>query len=206
MPYTLLLVTDAGVALYDYHAIRLEARPDSAAGERFSRFARQCSPGVWAVRSDSSSGIHATPRPGSRLHDAMPVRTLHSPAIDRAGLFPKPSSPGLYDQVRMHGAATLLTSPDGSEIYEACSAAVVGWDGERIVCAPKTRPRVWSTSEAAIRDHLPVREAPISSHSDAILLVNAVKGTCALPARYGRAFPPEIRREIDLLFSTLTRR
>jgi hypothetical protein len=51
-----------------------------------------------------------------------------------------------------------------------------------------------------------MREAPICTHSDAMLLVNAVKGTCALPAPYGRAFPPEVRRNIDLLFSTLTKR
>jgi hypothetical protein len=150
--------------------------------------------------------IQATPPSASRLYDTMPVRSLPSPAIDRDGPFPKPRSPGLYGQVRMPAIATLLTSSNGSEIYESCSAAVVSWDGSSIVCVPQTRPRVWSTSEAAIRDHLPVRDAPISTRSDAILLVNAVKGTCALSDPHSRAFPPEVRREIDLLFSTLTKR
>lgn len=205
MPYTLLRVTEVGVVLRDYHARRFEREGGAAARDALLRRARAASPGVWAVSGDARS-LRAELRAGSRLRDGMPARTTPSPALDRAGRFGKPCSPSAYDSVRREGVATLLTSADGSEILEACCAAVVGWDGERIVCPPRDRPRVWSTAEAAIRDHLPVREAAIAASCDALLLVNAVKGTCALAEPRSRSFPPEIRQAIEALFARLTRR
>lgn len=204
MPYTLLRVTQAGVVLCDYHLRRLELET-RASRDAFLRFADGASPGVWAVWAEEGN-LRAEPRPGSRLRDGAPVRTLPSPVLDRGAALPKPAPPGPYAAVRAAGVSTLLTSADGLEIFEASSAAVVGWDGDRILCPPRSRPRVWSTSEAAIRDHLPVKEEPLSPASDALLLVNAVKGTCSLDAPHGRAFPADVRRRIDELFAELTGR
>jgi hypothetical protein len=100
----------------------------------------------------------------------------------------------------------LLTSPDGAEIYEACSAAVVGWDGSRIICSPEDRPRVWSTAEMAIREHLPVQEAPIRLRAMPLLLVNAVKGTCGLDPKVGGDFPAQARQTIEEVLCSLTKR
>jgi hypothetical protein len=206
MPYTVLRVTNAGVVLWDYHMRRLEADQDSGTREKLLAFGREAAPGVWAVWTDYPRGLRVQPRPGSRLRDGVPVRFLPSPVADQVGQRPKPNSPCPYDRVRVKGVATLLTSPDGREIYEACCAAVVGWDGERIVCVPRDRPRVWSTAEAAIRDHLPVREAALPTSSEVMLLVNAVKGTCTLAQPYSRAFPIEVRRTIEDLFARLAKR
>jgi hypothetical protein len=206
MPYTLLLVTERGVVLRDYHLRRLKLDADDATRDAFLRLVAEPPPGVRAVWSDRAGGFRAEPRPGSKLRDGMTARFLPSPVAERAGQLPKPAPGGPYDGVRLQGIATLLTSTDGSEIFEACRAAVVSWDGERIVCAPPDRPRVWSTAEAAIRDHLPVREAMIPPTSDAILLVNAVKGTCALSEAHSRGFPAAVRREIEDLFASLTQR
>lgn len=205
MPYTLLRVTVRGVVLLDYHVRRLELEVDSPAREAFVTFARDAAPGVWAVWSERD-GIRTEPRAGSRLRDGMPARMVRSPVLDRVGPLAKPGIPGPYDAVRVEGVATLLTSADRKEILEACSAVVVGWDGHSIICPPRDRPRVWSTAEAAIRDHLEAREAPLASSSDALLLVNAVKGTCAPAGPHSRAFPEEARRRIEDLFERLARR
>ncbi len=205
MPYTLCRVTGGGVVLWDYHARRLEVEADPVAREAFLRFGRDAAPGVWAIWTEPG-GMRAEPRPGSRLRDGMPARMLPSPVLDRAGSLPKSCSPSGYDRVRLDGVATLLTSADGRETLEACCAAVVGWDGGRIVCPPRRRPRVWSTAEAAIRDHLLTREAEIPTSCDALLLVNAVAGTCALAEPHSRSFPPEIRQRIEALFARLTKR
>ncbi|MGC4123131.1 MAG: hypothetical protein QM765_52900 [Myxococcales bacterium] len=101
--------------------------------------------------------------------------------------------------------ATLLTSQDGSEIYEACVAAVIGWDGHRVVCVPEEYPRVWSCAEQAIREHLEYRERPLKADSDEpLLLVNAVKGTCELSLPGRAPFPAKARAAIDSLLTSLT--
>jgi len=135
----------------------------------------------------------------------MPARFAVSPVLGSAGAIAKPAPPSAYEPVRVEGKATLLTSADGRELFEACSAAVVSWDGAGLVCVPSDRPRVASTAEAALREHLAVREAPIPASSDALLLVNAVKGTCALEPARSRGFPAEVRREIEELFARLSR-
>jgi hypothetical protein len=200
--YTLLRVTEAGVVLLDYHLRRLQLGTDAAARAKFLQFASKASPGVWAVWSTSSGEIRVEPRGASRLRDGMPVRFLPSPIADRHGTVEKAPSPSPYDAVRQEGVATLLTSPDGREVWEACSAAVVAWDGESIVCPPEDRPRVGSTSETALSEHLPVRRAPIAASSRALLLVNAVKGTCALAAPHSEDFPTGVRRDIEKLFAS----
>ncbi len=197
MAYTLLRVTDRGVVLHDYHARRFED------GAGFAREVRELLPGVWAVREGP---LRVEPRPSSRLADGMPVQIRVSPMAGRQGLFPKPPSPNLYDVVRTSGVATLLTSADGSEILEACSAAVLGWNGARFVVVPYDRPRVWSTAETAVREHLAIVERPLLISDDLpLLLVNAVKGTCTVPLPGRPSFPEDVRAEVDRLFERLTR-
>ncbi|MBI5547549.1 MAG: hypothetical protein HY901_27010 [Deltaproteobacteria bacterium] len=211
MRYTLLKVTVKGVVLWDYHLRRLapELGPGSQAQGPLIEFAKNAGPGVWALWADHGKGLRVERRPGSRLRDGMPFRMLPSPLSGDAGPFPKPSAPSIYDSVRVEGIATLLTSPGlvgEPEVYEACCAAVVAWDGSHIVCAPKDRARVWSTAEAAIREHLTAREALLPADSDALLLVNAVKGTCALAAPRSDGFPTMVRAEIEAVLEQLARR
>lgn len=201
--YTLLRVTEPGVVLLDYHLRRLGADQPGPGREALLAFLAGARPGVWAVWLEGGA-VRAEARPGSRLADGMPVRLLPSPLGPGSGLVAKPASPGPYDAVRADGVATVLTSPDGSEIWEACCAAVIGWDGAHLLVLPSDRPRVWSTAEAAVREHLPVVEArlPVDSPMP-LLLVNAVKCTCApdIPGR-GR-FPADIRARIDRLLARL---
>jgi len=200
MSYTLVRVAAEGVVLLRQHERRFQG---GAQREGFVRLVAAAQPGIWAVSCDAARGVEAEQRPASRLHDGMPARLLPSPVADRIGPIAKPRPPGPYAAVRQDGMATLLTSADGSELLEACSAAVVGWDGSRIVCVPSDRPRVWSAAEAAIREHLPFREEPIAASSSSLLLVNAVKGTCSVE---GRSFPGRVRGEIEELFARLTSR
>ncbi len=206
LSYTLLLLTPDGVLLRDLHLRRLGLNAPGAtrARQAFSRFAARASPGPWAVWHEDGA-LRTEPRPGTRLREGMPVRLLPSPLVGRSGPIPKTAPPCVYDAVRMPGVATLLTSPDGVEIYEACSAAVVGWDTGRFVCAPSDRPRVQSTAQAAVREHLPVVEAPLLVASGiALLLINALKGPCAVHLPGREAFPREARSRIECLFRSLT--
>ncbi len=155
-------------------------------------------PGIHAVRRDEAGVLHSELRPASRLFDGMPSRLRPSPLGPTDASIPKPRPPCVFDAVRVPGVATLLTSPDGREVYEACSAAVVGWDGG-FVLVPMDRPRVWSTSEAAIRAGLPFRERPLLVNEGLpLVLVNAVKGPCTL-GRESAGFPSEAVREIARL-------
>ncbi|MCC6749884.1 MAG: hypothetical protein IT371_19620 [Deltaproteobacteria bacterium] len=212
MPYTVLRLTDAGVVLLDYHLARLglagddEDHEDHEARAAFDRFAATAAPGNWAVFTDGEAGLRVEERPASRLYDGIPTRSLPSPVADRSVAFPKPAQPGPYEAVRQPGVATLLTSADGRELYESCTAAVLHFDGATLLVASRGRPRVLSTAEAALRDHLSAREGVIPGDSNALLLVNAVKGTCALAEPRSTGFPTSLRREIDALFARLTRR
>jgi hypothetical protein len=206
MAYTLLRATEAGVVLADYHLRRLSLSKDSAARNAFIQFTRRAQPGVWAVWTDPVTGIQVEERPGTRLRDGIPVRLATSPVLGGTATIAKSAPPSAYERVRVKGRATLLTSADGQEIFEACSAAAMAWDGQQLVCVPSDRPRVWSTSETAIRDHFPVHEAPISPSCASIVLVNAVKGTCLLAEPYSQRFPLHIRERLEQLFIQLTRR
>jgi hypothetical protein len=208
--YTLLHVTEGGIALREYHLRRLAlASPGAGSAPEaemapFSRFAEGAAPGAWAVWREGDT-LRAELRPATRLFDGMQARLATSPIAERPGPIPKAAPPSVYEGVRRPGVATLLTSLDGAEIYEACTAAVLGWDGGRVVCVPRDRPRVLSTAEAAVREHLSVVEAPIATRSRMpILLVNALKGTCAVNLPGREAFPPGARSEIEHLFRALT--
>lgn len=100
--------------------------------------------------------------------------------IDEAtSLIPKPGPPSVYDSVRRADRCTLLTSDDGSELYEACIAAVLWWDGARWCCPPWDRPRVASLSEAQLAAEGLIEPRAIAADVRAgLVLINAVQGPC----------------------------
>ena len=212
MRYTLLRLTASGVVLSAYHRRRLgldvalpHGRADAGAGAAFARFARDEEPGVFAAWVDEDGLLRTERRSDSVLHDDLPVRFVPSPLGDRRGPIPKPASPGPYDDVRLADCITLLTSRDGRELYEACRAAVLGWDGRRLVRPPADRPRVWSTAETAVAERLATRDAPLAvTDAMPLLLVNAVKGTCAVRTPGREAFPADVRREIETVLASRT--
>jgi hypothetical protein len=178
MSFTTLRVTAAGVVLFDQHARRLGSAAALAA------FARTATPGVYRVILEGER-LHATPREESRLRDDLALRLLPSPLPRSAGRIPKPGAPGIYDAVRLPGLATLLTSEDGRELWESCSAAVIAWDGIRLVSPPLDRPRVRSTAEDALDEAGLLTHAPVSTETQSLLLINALGAV--IPA--GSGFP-----------------
>jgi len=204
MRFTTLRVTPAGIVLRELHRRRL----DAAAGPRraaFQRFAAAAEPGVYALWLAGDGAARWTRRERSLLADGMAVRYRVSPVAGERGRLPKPPSPGPYDAVRAAGFATLLTDPAGSEVYEGDTAAVLGWDGARWLHPPDDRPRVWSTAEVAVREHLPARAAPLPVAGDGpLVLVNAVKGPCTLDLPHRPPVPPDALAQIERLFAELT--
>ncbi len=196
MLFTTLRVATGGVVLYAQHLRRLApAGPEACA--RFAAFARAAAPGVYALEV-SAEVFRVTPRSGSRLQEGMPVAWATSPYADWAGPFPKPSSPNLYEPLRRPGVITLLTERAGEEIYESCSAAVLGWDGAALLCVPPDRPRVLSCAEAGLAARLALRPEPLLRSAPlALALVNAVKGCCPLSLPGRPPFPAPLGREID---------
>ncbi|MCU0484213.1 MAG: hypothetical protein MUC54_08115 [Chloroflexi bacterium] len=204
MNYTTLRVDAAGVVLYEGHAARLAPAGPRARAD-FRRFAATAAPGVYAVRA-AADGLRVEALAGSRLAGGQPVRFRVSPFAGRRGAFAKPGPPSAYDAVRLPGVATLLTSADGGEIYESCVAAVLGWDGARLVRVPEDRPRVASLAEAAVCSALPWTRAPLRV-ADALplVLVNAAAGPCTVQT--GRpAVPAELLARMDRAIEGLTRR
>jgi hypothetical protein len=194
--YTVLRVAPGGVVLYHEHARRLAPAGDAVL-EAFRAFTRAAAPGIYALRA-ANGRLSIDRREESRLRDGMPVRFAVSPFASRLGCFPKPAPPSPYDAARLSGVCTLLTSIDGAEILEACSAAVVGWDGRRLLFPPADRPRVASTAEAALRARAEFTEAPILSRSgQPMAVVNAAKGLCLIQLPDRDEFPPAGRRAVE---------
>jgi len=203
--YTTLRVEERGVVLYEQHLARLaEAGPTASAA--FRDFALQATPGCYSIQS-TAQGLDIKPRPPSALFEGMPVRWLISPHAGTPAPFAKPAPPSAYDPVRAHGVATLLTSADGAEIYESCVAAVIAWDGARLLAPPDDRPAVRSTALAALRDAGLITFRPIAAHADEPLaLVNALAGIC-LPSIPGRApFPAHVHDSIAAAIRATARR
>ncbi len=209
MSYTLLRVVDGGVVLRDGHRARFVppgAPPaaDSDAALAFDAFARRAAPGVYALAWDGHV-LHVTQHPGSSLADGMPVRVRTSPLAGGTGPIPKPAPPGPYADVRAADVLTLLTSADGTELYEACRAALVGWDGARFVLAPPDRPRVASVSEAALAHALPHAVAPLRAADDAPLIaINAVIGACRIAVPGRAPWPEEALRALREVLGAAT--
>lgn len=192
--YTVLRVTEGfTIPLLHRHATRLGGEALGAL-QHFISFVVE--PGVYRVTWDGRQ-LSTLKLPGSRLVEGITTRVMTSPFAELHGRFPKPGSPSPYDAVRLDGVSTLLTDPSGIEVFEACSAAIVAWNGSELVLPPEDRPAVASLAEAAIAKHEAVVRAPIRL-ADAwpLLLVNAV--TTCVPN--GSAFPPTIRERLaDLL-------
>lgn len=192
--YTVLSVDQAShVPLLHRHAARLGP---GALGALDHFRSMVVDAGLYAVWWD---GKQLTTRfaKSSRLTDGMPTRIVASPCADRTGAFPKPYAPCLYDAVRADGVASLLSVEE--RFTEACSAAVIAWDGAAIVVVPDETPRVASLTEAAIVRHLAPRRAPIPVTGDwPLLLTNAAIGTCA-PATNRPPFPANVRATIQAL-------
>ena len=204
MSYTALRVDEAGVVLFAHHARRL-APEGGALRDAFAAFARDAAPGAYTVTS-SGGRLVATVRGPSRLVDGMPVRSIVSPFAGQAGLFAKPAPPSPYDAVRISGVATLLTSADGRELYESCSAALVGWNGTALVLAPSDRPRVASVAESALRAAEHVEAPLLAAQTTPLALVNAVKGLCRIAAPGREPFPAAAAELIERLLRGSTSR
>lgn len=200
MRYTTLRVTGAGIVLHDFHVERLT--PEGAAGlSAFARFASEAAPGVYGVTL-AGGELRVERRAGSSLVEGMPVRLMVSPFAAQRGAFPKPGPPSAYDDVRLPGVATLLTTTDGSEILESCVAAVLGWDGTHFVGVPEDLPRVASVAEAAVRATLPFVRSPLRTGDCLpLILINAVAGHCTISA--GR--PPVPAEAVMLLMQVMQR-
>ena len=203
--YTLLRVVDRGVILCDRHARRI-APHGGPVLDAFAAFARTAAPGIYAIHA-CAEGIRVEPRAQSRLADGMPVRFLVSPHASLIGRFPKPAPPCAYDSVRSAGIATILTSIDGREVIEACSAAVVGWNGRELIFPPADRPAVDSVTEQELRAAFPSIEAPLLLEETLpIALINGVKGVCTLELPGRGEFPETVRLLIESVLQRSARR
>jgi hypothetical protein len=192
--YTVLRLTEAReVTLFEGHVRRL----GEASREALRHFAGRSAPGVYRVTWDSA-GLLATPRPPSRLVEGMPSRFVVSPFAGQRGRFAKPAPPSPYDSVRAEGISSLLTDAAGTELYEACVASLVAWDGASLVLPPADLPAVASLAEAEVAARFPHRRGRLLVKSDwPLLLINAVVGTCAVSVAGRGAFPPDVRARLD---------
>ena len=196
MRYTVLKVTDAGVVLFDAHRERLGA----AWGDAFDAFSREAEPGIYALRVEGDA-LRVTRREGSRLMNGMSVRFATSPIAGSVGARAKAPPPSPWDAVRTPGVAQLLTSSDGREIFEACSAAVLAWDGGVLVATPEPSPRSASITESYLLARHPHRREPLLvDAAPPLVLVNAVVGVCVPHVVGRRRFPREV---VEALRATL---
>lgn len=193
MSGTLLRLEPGGrVRLLKRHAHRL----GDGALEPLRRFSTSAAPGVYRATWEHER-LSTEARPGSRLFDGIPVRLVVSPFADGRGRFPKPGPGSAYEGVRLPNVASLLTDPARTELFEACVAALVAWDGSTLVLPPLEAPGVDSLAERALASALEHRRAPIPAEGDwPLLLVNAVIGTCA-PTTTRAPFPADVRRAIE---------
>jgi hypothetical protein len=203
--YSVVRVVDSGVVLFEEHARRMErAGVDALAA--YQRFAAQAKPGVYSL-SWGAGRLDVKVRTTVSLFEGMPARFVVSPVAYSTETLPKAPPPNAYSAVRREGVATLLTSADGTEILESCTAAVFSWDGESILLPPDDRPRLLSTAAAAIEARTSCRRLPLRVDATAPLgLVNAVCGPVA-PNVAGRdPLPSEARRVVEAALTHSTRR
>jgi hypothetical protein len=187
---TTTLTMTTGIPLFEGHVRRL----GEGSRAQLASFAERASPGVYRVTWDGTQ-LTATQRAPSRLFDGMPTRRAVSPYAGTKGKFPKPSSPCPYDAVRIDQVATLLTDARDEELYEACRASIIAWDGSSLVVPPEDAPGVASVAEAEVLAHFPVRRARVLVADQwPLLLINAVVGTCSLA---GSDFPERLRADLD---------
>ena len=205
MSFTTLRVIDKGVLLYKQHEERFRNDGEQAL-QAYRKFAASAAPGIYNLWYHNQALI-IKKREKSRLFDNMPVRYCVSPIANLNRRIEKPAMPEVYGSVIKPGVATLLTSADGTEIFESCSAAVITWSGKNIIMAANNKPAVKSTMEELIKGHGYIIYEPILVNSDyPILLLNAIKCTCtvSIPGRY--PFPQgQIEKIQHLYFSSVRR-
>ena len=197
--FTALRVTVAHrVPLFEGHVGRL----GEASRGPLRQFADQAEPGVYRATWDGAQ-LTTSVRPPSRLVEGMPTRFVVSPFVGLRGRFPKPGPPSPYEAVRVAGLSSLLTDPSRQELYEACVASVIAWDGAELVLAPEDVPAVASIAEAEVAARLAHRRARLFVAGDwPLLLINAVVGTCAVSVPGRAAFPAQVRSQLDEILSS----
>ena len=205
MSFTSLKINDEGVLLFALHEQRFRNAGEEAVSA-YHQFAAIAEPGTYALKWDNNTMIVA-PRGESLLFDGMPVRYRVSPLVDIKNRISKTAQPNIYTNLREPGITTLLTSADGTEIYESCMASVIAWNGKQIVMVPADRPGVRSTMEELLKQMPGVVEEPILVASDyPIALVNAVKCTCTLYIEGREPFPVEQLEKIREFYLATARR
>jgi hypothetical protein len=205
MSFTTLKVTDKGVLLFALHEERFHNAGKEAI-MAYHRFAAEAAPGIYNLYWDNKK-MHIKTRGESRLFDGMPVRFIISPLAHTHHRIEKPPSPSIYSGLIEPGIATLLTSAEGKEIYESCSAAVIAWDGKNILKVPRDRPGVKSTMLELLNVLPHIKEQPILRASDyPIALINAVKCTCIVSMEGRKPFPDDQLERIRALYLASARR
>lgn len=193
--YTLLRIDAQGRLLMKaWHLQRLGA----SAQDELERFVAGAPPGIYRVAWNGQR-LETSQRAQSRLMEGMPTRFVVSPVALHRGRIAKRPPPSEYDDVRVDGVASLLTDRAGTVIHEACSAAVVGWNGRALVLPPLETPCVDSVAERALTSRIDAERAPLRvADGWPLILINAVVGTCAVEIEGRAPFPAEERQRIDL--------
>jgi hypothetical protein len=205
MSYTVLRVTEGGVVLFDAHQSRFEVAGENAV-QGFLLFAAEARPGIYSL-TWRGGVLDVVERATTSLFEGIPVRHAISPFAGSGQRLVKTPPPNPYQALRQAGTATLLTSATGDEIYESCTAAVIGWSGHRFVAPPQDRPCLDSTALRILDAAGALERGPILRESRACLaLVNAVAGL-VVPMAPGRdPFPAEGRALAARIFRESTKR
>jgi hypothetical protein len=205
MSFTTLKVDDNGVLLYVLHEERFRMAGDAAVAA-YRQFAAGAASGNYNLYWDNKN-LLIKARGESRLVDGMPVRYRVSPIANLKNRIDKPAPPSIYSDLVESGLSTMLTSADGNEMFESCSAAVIAWNGKNIIRVPDDRPAVRSTMEGLLKIIPGVIEEPILKDSTyPIALVNALKCVCTLAVEGRDAFPVEQLDKIREFYLASSRR
>ncbi len=192
--YTVLRKTADGVPLRSLHRARFSGSDELA--RAFDEAVDALPEGIHALQYAENT-VKVRTLAGSRLATVERVQFAPTPLPGTTGTIAKPAPPCVYDDFRRGPVLTLFF--DGTEnLCEADCAAIVGWDGERLVVPPDETPRVASVAEAAVLEAFSgrVRRGPLRRDgAEALAFVNAA-GACTLPIDGRAPFPPALLAEI----------
>lgn len=146
------------------------------------------------MRSTPEGTLSVQRKERAFLKDGQPVAFAISPIASEGRQQSKPMESAVWQAVRQPGVATLLTGTDGQVIYESSMAAVLAFDGYRLVMPPLDTPCVESlAAEAIARAHPPLRLNIRIDTPWPVALANAVAGVC-VPVWPGKpTFPLELK-------------
>jgi para-aminobenzoate synthetase/4-amino-4-deoxychorismate lyase len=196
-PYTVLRKTADGVPLRSLHRARFAA--SEGAAHAFDEAVDALPEGLHALQYAENT-VKVRTLAGSRLATVERVRFAPTPlpsTTGTTGAIAKPAPPCVYDDFRSGPVLTLFFEGDGT-LCEADCAAIVGWDGERLVVPPDETPRVASVAEAAVLEAFSGRVrrgSLLRDGAEALAFVNAA-GACTLPIDGRAPFPPALLAEI----------